>query len=350
MKTKQEILTSISEGLKAGIINESDLETFITSKPPALIPKANTPDSPKHDKLSAVDVMFYIAGIVLFAAILSSIVRSWEDGSAIIHILMSGGIGLLLWSVAYYLVKNPLQNDIRKGLTNALLVTGSLLITTGGYITTNELVSGFDEVNFIPSAIMLAIVGGIHIGFDRLIKRDIALLMGIVLAVASFPSLIFGFLQGTDVPMDVWSFILIVSALILAYSTRVVGKMNPDRPRISTSFDSLAAFLTLMSMYVSSYGEYGVLWLGALIAGVFGLFYISIITQRKRLLGQASAFLILTVITISFKYFSGAGPTISLFVAAIGLLGSGAVAASINKKYFKQSAEQTEQSPRLEAQ
>ena len=88
-------------------------------------------------------------------------------------------------------------------------------------------------------------------------------------------------------------------------------------------------------MYVASYGDHGLLWLGVLVMGVFTLFYLSIVTQDKRLLGNASFFLVITVITVSFKYFSGYGATTSLVLATLGLLGSAAVASGINKKYFE---------------
>ncbi len=336
MKTKQEILTAIQEGLNGGAITESDIQTFITHQPEAIITQTEEPAN-KPEKLSTVDVMFYIAGLVLFSAIISVIVQSWNDGNALTHILLSAVFGAGLWALAYYLIKSPLQNDIRKGLINSLLLTGSLLVVAGGYIITNEIIGGFGEVNFIPGALMLAVIGGVHIGFDKLIKRDLTLLMGILLCVASFPALLFGILQDAEVAMDVWSIILIISAGLLTYATRVVAKMNPSRQKIHSSFDSFAAFLGLMTMYVSSFSDYGVLWLGVLVAGVFGIFYLSIISQNRHLLGNASFFLVLTVITVSFKYFSGYGVTTSLILATIGLLGSAAIASSINKKYFKQA-------------
>jgi len=342
MKSKQEIIDDIQEGLSAGVITEDDIKTFVhttVSQPVITTPTEELTNKP--EKLSAVDVMFYIAGIVLYSAMMSIIVQSWNDGNAIVHILLSAVIGIGLWSIAYYLIKGSSQSDIRKGLINALLLTGSLLVVTGGYIITNELIGGFDEVNFIPGAIMLAVLGGVHIGFDRLIKRDLTLLMGVLLCVATFPALLFGFLQDADVPMDVWSIILIISAGLLSSATRVVTKINPDRQKVHSSFDSFAAFLALASMYASSFGDYGVLWLGLLIAGVFGIFYLSIIAQNKHLLGNASFFLVVTVITIAFKYFSGYGITTSLILATLGLLGSAAIAASINKKYFKQSTATT---------
>lgn len=341
MKNKQAILTEIEEGLKAGVITEADIQSFVTPEPRPL-PGSNTAtvaaSDEKSDRVSAVDIMFYIAGIVFFATIMSTIAQSWNDNSPLIHIALSAGIGAVLWVIVYYLLNGSFQNDIRKGLTNALLLTGSLLLIVGGFIITNEAIGGFNEVNYIPGALTLVILSALHVAFDRLIKKDLTLLTGVLLGVAAFPALLFGFLQDADVPMDVWSFILIISVLLLAYATRVVAKINPGRIKIHNSFDSFATFVALMSMYISSFGDYGVLWLCGLIASVFGIFYLSIILQNKHLLGSASFFLVVTVITISFKYFSGFGATASLIVATAGLLGSAAVASSINKKYFKQQS------------
>lgn len=342
MMTKQEILAAVREGLHTDVLTEADVRSLLTYQPPRpdALPIAAPADKPqdKPNKMSAVDVMFYIAGIVLFAAIMSVITQSWEDGNALVHILLSAGVGSGLWMVAYYLIKSPVKSDVRDGLINALLLTGSLSNIVGGYIITNEIIGGFEELNLIPGAIMLAVVGGLHIGFDRLVKRDMTLLMGIFLCVASFPALLFGFLQDADVPLDVWMAVLIISMGLLAFAARVVAKVKPDRHTIAGSFDSFAAFIALGSMYISSYTDYGLFWLCALIAGIFGIFYLSIVAQNKHLLGNASFFLVVTVITISFKYFSGYGVTTSLILATIGLLGSAAIASSINKKYFKQPA------------
>ena len=61
----------------------------------------------------------------------------------------------------------------------------------------------------------------------------------------------------------------------------------------------------------------------------------SIAHQSRYLLGSASFFLVLTIITIPFKYFSDYGVTTSLIIASVGLLGTAAAATSINKSYLK---------------
>ena len=337
MNSREEIITQIKEGLNTGLITESDIKSFIHE--PALVPVEAVVEEEvrKSERLSAVDIMFYVAGIVLYSALLSIIAQSWDStgDTIVLHVFLSAGIGMMLWAAAYYLIKDNKQTDVKRGLINALLLTGSLSVVTGGYIISNQLVGGFGEINFVAGAITLAVVGGLHLAFDRLIRRDLALLMGVLFSVAAFPALLFGLLKDTDAPGDVWSLVLVGSAGLLAYATRVVTKLSRGREGARRAFDAFAAFLALIAMYISSFGDYGSLWLIGLLLGVLGIFYLSVMSQNRHLLGNASFFLVLTVITISFKYFSGFGVTTSLIMATIGLLGSAAVASSINKKYFK---------------
>ena len=337
MNSREEIITQIKEGLNTGLITESDIKSFIHE--PALVPVEAVVEEEVHksERLSAVDIMFYVAGIVLYSALLSIIAQSWDStgDTIVLHVFLSAGIGMMLWAAAYYLIKDNKQTDVKRGLINALLLTGSLSVVTGGYIISNQLVGGFGEINFVAGAITLAVVGGLHLAFDRLIRRDLALLMGVLFSVAAFPALLFGLLKDTDAPGDVWSLVLVGSAGLLAYATRVVTQLSRGREGARHAFDAFAAFLALIAMYISSFGDYGSLWLIGLLLGVLGIFYLSVMSQNRHLLGNASFFLVLTVITISFKYFSGFGVTTSLIMATIGLLGSAAVASSINKKYFK---------------
>ncbi len=335
MIEKQALIGQIKAALASGLISDDEVRALLM--PPVSMTGVLVSDTSKAEhKLSAVEVMFYIAGIVLFSSIMSMIAQSWDTGSALVHILLSAGVGSGLWALAYRLHKQPAASDVRKGLENAIVLTGSLCVIVGGFIFTNELIGGFEEVNFIPGAITLAVLGAVHIGYDRLVRKDLMILTGLLLSVATFPALLFGILEDKHLPLDVWSTVFIASVILLAYAARVVAKFYPDRMHIAGSFDWFVAFSALGAMFVSSFSEYGVFWLMLMIASVFGLFYLSIVAQNKSLLGNASFFLVLAVLTVSFKYFSGAGVTVSLVIATIGLLGSAAIATGINKKYFKE--------------
>ena len=88
-------------------------------------------------------------------------------------------------------------------------------------------------------------------------------------------------------------------------------------------------------MYVSTYGDRSFMWFILLVASILGIVDASVLMQDKHLLFSASFFLVISIITISFKYFSGFGVSTSLVLATVGLLGSAAAASTIHKKYFK---------------
>ncbi len=327
MDNKEELLSAIASGLKNDIISRSDLQKIIDTR------SDNSSEEQSNKRLSAVDVMFYIAGIVLFAAIVALIGQSWSGGPAV-RILLSAGTGALLWASALYLMQRTNESDIRRGMTGALLLTGSLSLITGAFIITNEYIN-FNEVNFYAVALTLAVLGALHIGFAWQIKRDLVLLVGILLAVAAFPALVAGLLNESNVPNFIYYLITAVSGGLLAYATRVVVSLGASTNSIGRVFDPLSAFIVLMSLYAASFDDStGLLWLLVLIIGIVGLFYLSITTQNRFLLGNGSFFLVLAIITISYRYFSD-NVAISLLISAAGLLGTAIMAASINKRYIK---------------
>lgn len=336
MRDKQELISELTEAINAGIISRDEIRQLVGPAQLAEVGDAapGSNESGVKIKLSAIDVMFYVSGVVLFAAILSIITQTWYGGPSPIHIVMSAGVGLTLWAAAYYLINSSTQSEIKRGLVNALLLTGSLLVVVGGYIAVNILVDGFAEFNFIPVSVMLLIVSALHVVFDRLVKKDLIMLMGVLLGVTAFPTFMFGLLQDVSAPMEAWMTILVFTAGLLAYATRVVSKAQPDRQR-SSAFDSLAAFVGLSAMLIASFGDYDFIWFIVLTLSILAIFYLSVISRNRHLLGQASIFLVVTIITISFRYFSGLGVSFSLIMATIGLLGTAAIAANLNKKYFK---------------
>lgn len=355
-QSKEQLLETITQAIADNVITPDDLEQFIIA--PSMhyveakqiatseaIAPAATPVAPEaiHNvsdashRLSAVEILFYIAGLILFAAIVSVIVQSWTDGNVFGHVLLSAGVGTLMWVTAFVL-HNQRQTPIVEGLKNSLLLTGSLSLLFGGFIIANEVAGINSMFDFFPYALVFAVVGILHLAFDRLVRSGLTLMLGILLLVMSFPVALFSFLQDANAPVDAWAAVMLVSCVLLAAATRVVARIDSERSGIGHSFDSLAAFFALLAMYIASFGENGIFWLFILIVSIIGLFYASIVRQEKSFLGSGSLFLIIAIITISFRYFSSFGVSFCLVMAAAGLLGTAAVATTINKTYFKTSS------------
>lgn len=325
---KTTLLSYLRQALQTGSVTRHEVEQVLAETSPA-----STVQQPT--RLSAVDIMFYVAGIILYASLLSIIAQTWEENSPILRIFLSIGMASILWAFAFYLARITIQSDIRNGLTNSLLLTGSLASITGGYILINELTGGYGDVDFLAGAAALAVVGAIHLVFDRSIKRNILLTIGTFFCVASVPAVLFRVLQDVDTPLYIWCGVWVFAAALLAYATRVVSRLYQGTRTSPDSMDSLAAIIGMGALYISTYGEMGALWFILLVAVILGIFYASVRMQNKHLLGSASFFLVVSIITISFRYFSDFGVSFSLLFATIGLLGSAAAAAAIHKKYFK---------------
>ena len=330
---KAKILSLVSEALENGTIVSSDLRYLLYSHDE----KSSSDNDPTArvsvQRTSAVDIMFYIAAIVLFAAIVALIGQSWDSGSAV-RILLSAGIGTLFWTVALLLLQSPTRSDIRRGITNASLLAGSLAIIAGGFIIANEF-ADYNNFNFYATATAFMLLGALHVLFGWQIKRSVLTLLGILLSVAAFPTLIFGLLNGSDAPMFVNCLVVAVSGALLAYATRVASWVGLVSSDLARAFDPLGTFIALMSLYVATYDEgSGLLWLLVLIGGIIGMFYLSIVRQDRLMLGNGSLFLVIAIITVSFRYFDGYGVSVSLLLAALGLLGTAIVATTINRRYI----------------
>lgn len=331
MKDKQLLLAELSEALRNGTVTSSDVLPLITHSEKSVEEKSND--------LSAVDVMFYIGGIVLFAAICAVLSQAWNDSNSFARIFLSAGIGIILWAIALLLIRRRTISDIRKGLINALLLTGSLSVILGGFVTDNQIVNGNTNfgVEYLLVGATLLIVSALFILYDRFVRRDLILLLGILIGVSALPTFLSQPLHDTNAPLFLWCLIVAAAAVVLVYTIRTVARILPTRNYLRHTFDAFATFLVLASLYIASTGDdLAVLWLVILIAAILGMFYLSIVRRNKYFLGNASLFLVITIVTIAFRYFSGYGIATSLLIAAFGLLGSATAASIINKKYIRE--------------
>lgn len=334
MRTKEEITAILQEGISSNIITKDDIERIIAPQPTIQTNTDFQATQLTKDKTSSVDVMYFIAGIILFFAVMSSVFQSWGSENILIHFILTLGIGSSLWATALYLIHSNNQSVIRNGLINSILLTGSLLNIAGGYLVINDL-EIFSENILLPLAVMSLFLGIMHIVFDRIIRRDLILSIGIFLSALALPLLLFYALKDGLIDESSQALILVSSSVVLASSTRAVAKVMPNRSAIRRSLDSLAAFVAFSSMYVASYGEDHLFWYFAILVGIVGIFYSSIKMHDKHLLGLGSFFTVVIILSIAFRYFSGYGVTFSLIFATIGLLAFATTASMLNKKYFK---------------
>lgn len=346
MNPREQWLQAIEQALAAQVISSQDLETVLRQVPgyvepaaPQLPPASAVPSEAKPKKgLGIIDVLFYLSGIILFAALMT-LAFQVEQNSLIMKLVISLGAGLLFWTAAYLLAQQREQAETRQGLTNSLLLTGSLSVVTGAFILSFNLVSGPSSSSrsaVLIYAATLVVLGFVHFVFDRLLRNDILIVFGLSLFVLAFPTAVEGLLVNTTPSPDVWGIIGIITGALFAYGGKLISHTAPGRESFAGAFESFAGFIVMGNIYAMGFASsIAVFWEMLLPIGIYAAFFISIKRRSKQFLVTGSLFLVLFLITMSFKYFSGLGAAFSLILSALSILATAFVASNINKKYIK---------------
>jgi hypothetical protein len=336
MKTRMEFIAEIKEALSLGVLKPADLQ--------ALLPETGKEKVVQHPHEGAVRrppvgaVFYNIAGILLFAVLLSIIFQTSGDEFYLLHLLLTTGAGLFMWGIVAFLQRRrAAATDATEGLKSSLLVTGVLSVWAGAFIMTAHEMQNTNNAStfFLLFAGFLALAMVFHIIFDVIIKSAILMGMAVFLSVAVVGLVAAQLLSDGNAGFDAWTLTVIAVSGWLAVETRLLTR-SVYRERLQPStFDGVALWVALLAAYVANFGEFGVVWLVALALAVFGLFYLSVVKQKRYFLGTAAFFLVLTLVTISFKYFSDFGVTVSLFFSLVAVLGSAYLTSVLNKRYFQ---------------
>lgn len=332
MRTKKEILGELAEALEAGTLTRRDVEAVVQREAP---PTGDSQDSHTPSKSDLVArSLFCSAGVIMFAAVVSVINQTWGAGLWL-HLMLTVGLGSIAWLAACYTDQDRGRGEIWQGLSDALVLTGSLLLVAGGYIVINHF-GNYSRVDFFEAVPALAALSGLHFAFYRLLGRDLVYLLGVFLAVATVGAAVYGIPEDSSMVIDIWAVVLIGLAGLLAWSTRVVSVLRVSTRHMHSSYDRFAIFMALFTMFLISFGDYAVFWYITLAIAICAVCYLSIVNKQKILLGAASTFLILMTITIALRYFSGFNLTASLLVSAAGILSVAALTTQINRRYLQE--------------
>ncbi len=354
MDEKDTLLNSIRAGLAEGTITADDVRALVlsedtsgvfqdqqTTPAPNPVPAQATgtlSDLSRQEsgrRLSLVDVLFYLAGGILYASLMVMAFQAGSDspGARISLMLVSG---LCLWTLTFVLGRSGGHSENRDGFINAMLLTGCLAVISGGVMAAAEVSQSAEDQFGYALASALLLLGGFHLFFDRLFRHTVLVVFGMFLVVSSFPSFIGALIQGQDLPLDVWTLIGMGTGVLTAVAGRIASRTAPGRESLLDSFLSVAGFLVLGSVYGASIGsEAAGLWSIVLPLLIYAAFYLSIKRRSKNFLVTGSVFLVLFVITVAFKYFSGFGAAFSLLLSATALLGTAFMASNINNRYIK---------------
>ena len=336
---KQKILDELKQAIDSGIVDARDVQSALTSKTPSIevakaSPLVDIPES--KQKMSISSIFYHIAGVLLFGVLSSIIIQTPGTGNFLLHLTLTAVVGVLLWGIASVLARHQSVDSTTSGIESALLVTGSLSVLAGVFVAAFHFAptNGFGNT-LVLLAVFFLLASVMHFVADILLRRFFLVGVGVLTSVAAIALIAFRLLIEMRASFDIWAVVVIGLAGWLAIVTRLFARSLYVGRLHANSFDGLALWVALIVAYAASYGEYGAIWLIGLLIAVFGLFYASVVQRKRYFLGTAAAFMVLTLVTISFKYFSGFGITVNLSLSVITILGSAYVVSQVNQRYFK---------------
>lgn len=341
----KEALARVKNGINDGEITRREVGEYLDLKP-ILVASAG-PDHAAHDQMSSSPAeskpllpklpvtrgLFYVAAIIVYAAVISFMEQTATADAYAAYVLATAGIGAITW-LAVPTIKGA--TEVKDGLRSMLLLSGTLLITTGLFTITKTIDETLLNNSYIITG-LLATSAIIHIIYFRYIKDNLIYLASLVLATISF-----GLLSRTlllDMPVRVSDDVLILSILttfgLLSWLTHIGARLSQSTKHLAGAFDKLLIVATLITMYVAAFNsDTAKLWYMALILAIIAIYYLSIIAKQRILLGTASTALAITTITIATRYFSNYGISTSLILSALIIVGVALITTKINKRYL----------------
>lgn len=330
---KDALLRQVRDALADGTITRDDLLTVAESKAPV----------PAHEHaysvskvLNTADVLFFLAGIILYGALAVAATEAGDQSWISSMVLLIPG--LLLWAATYGLARRVAQSEVVKGFINALLLTGSLAVVSGGLLAVYRITSNTttDATVAYASAAALVVLGGLHLLFDRSYRHPLLVVFGFYLLVAAFPVAMAGALAGAyDASGDIWTLVSMGTGVLLGYGGIVAARTTPGRSYLRGAFTPVGGVIVLGSAYLAAMtSDIAWIWQVILPLLIYSAFYYSIKRRSHHFLVTGSIFLALYLISMAFRYFSGIGASFCLVLSGVGLLVTAFLAITINKRYI----------------
>ncbi|NLA43213.1 hypothetical protein GX865_03635 [Candidatus Saccharibacteria bacterium] len=340
-KSNQKALVLVREMVNQGKVSPDEL-VAIAEASRAGVDRRSGVDAdnslPSTNRLSAIDFMYMAGGVILFSSIQALVWQLTGNDPGLVGAIVCLLAAVFIWILVLVQTKHSADNDVRRGMVLSLNFTGSmLLVFAAGYLTSHLVGSGKQtQVYLLVFSELMFIVALLHVLYAHVLRRRVALVsgFGILIASVSVLSFMLGLLVALrTVSADAHALVFIGFGLLIATLTRAAVRLSPKSISYNI-FDGLAQFIVFLAMLTAAYGKLELLWNLILITSVLGLFYRSITKRNTSSFIIAAIFLTITLVSMSFRYFSDMGVAVSLFLSAMAVLAVATVSVSLRKKYL----------------
>ena len=329
---KTELLDAVEQGLKKNIISQVDLDLILRLNN---LSKTSIGNVAPKKSLDFGKIFSLIGGLIVFLGLSSLVGLYWKDMNSLVRVASTLGTGLLIFSLASYLMIATKQKFT--GL--ALHLVAPILIAFGSTILAFEVILGSGvsySTTLLANSIIYILIFGLYFAADRFI-----------------PSKLFSFVASIAGTVTYWSTILYLIQIlnispILLYENRIFALFgwlycfvmavilyfnNRNEPK--KVFNDIVTFAT------SGYFLGNTFWFlsdNLVFEAIFALvlfysIYISIKINKLAILIVSILGIIIYLTYLSSRYFSNTlGWPIAVIIIGLGFVGSGYLFMNLKEK------------------
>jgi hypothetical protein len=330
--TKFEILEILKNGLKENIINADDLNSVVR-----LSNLSHSGDSHPQIKkpLNFGKIFSLIGGLIIFLGLSSLVGQYWREMNSFLRIGSTLGIGLLLFSVASYIMLKTKQRFT--GL--ALHLIPPILIAFGANILLFEVILGQNSSlanNILGNAIIYFFIFGLYSAADYFLSSKLFSFVSWITGTVTYWSIVFFFIQTLNISTYILyeNKVFVVFGLIYSLVTLYALYLNNYNTSKKT-FNDIILFMT------AGYTLANIFWFLSdklILESLFSLVlfystYISIRINKLAILVSSILGIIIYLTYLSSRYFSNTlGWPVSLIIIGLTFVGSGFLFINLKKK------------------
>jgi hypothetical protein len=329
---KFEILEILKNGLKENVITADDLNSVVR-----LSNLSHSGDSQQQNKksLNFGKIFSLIGGLIIFLGLSSLVGQYWRDMNSFLRIGSTLGIGLLLFSVASYIMLKTKQRFT--GL--ALHLIPPILIAFGANILLFEVILGPNSSlanNILGNVIIYFYIFGLYIAADYFLSSKLFSFVAWIAGTVTYWSIVFFFIQTLNISTYILyeNKVFAVFGLLYCMVMFYILYLNDNRDSKKV-FNDIALFATF------SYFLANIFWFLSdklILESLFSLvlfysIYISIRINKLGILVASILGIILYLTYLSSRYFSNTlGWPVSLIIIGLSFVGSGYLFINLKKK------------------
>lgn len=308
---KNQLLALINQSLQSGVITHDE------------VVKAVTVGEYKKEavKLSTVNILYMIGGLILIVGIITLVYKFWGDLSSVVRILITLGLAISAHISGIILYT---KGDKEKGIATVMQVISGVLAPVGIAVLLSEMHVVYSYGLVASMAILLTVVYGLSLVlFRSVIFSFFTILFGTCAVYTSVGYILSLGGPITDVDKIYEYLTLVVGTAYLFIASYVKNTSHKELAPVLTSFGALGINSAILTLGGYSPRQ-SIIWELIGVLSLVGGLYLASTRQDQNILKVTGLFIFIYIGKFTAEYFADSfGWPFALIFGGLVLIGAG---------------------------